>query len=62
MLAKSAGAIEYPDRISAEVYNSSNECSDYDTKLSDSETEAGNVEYSFIAITPKSSLTRSGNT
>ena len=45
---------------------SSNECPGYGTKLSDGEASGPgvfqNMEYPFIAIAPKSTLTRSGST
>ena len=60
-MAQSAGAVEYTDCISAEGYNSFNECPNYDPKQSDGEAPV-NLElwemqrYSFIAIAPGSTL------
>ena len=56
-------AVEYTNCISAEGQDTSNECPGYDTKQSGG--EAGtlvNVEYPFIAITPRSTLAQNGST
>ena len=56
--AKLTGAVENTNCISAEGYK-------YDTKRSDDDSSSGtlaNVEYSFIAITPKPTQTWSGST
>ena len=63
-LAQLARAAEYTDYISAD---SPNECPVYDTKQTDGESTVmlelwGNTEYPFIAITPRSTLARSGST
>ena len=65
-LAHSAGAVEYTDCISAEGSDPPKECPRYDIKQSDgcgsSNAEAlVNAEYPFIAITPRSTLARSGS-
>ena len=49
------------------VRPSPNKCPEYDTKQSDGEVPAmlelwGNAEYPFIAIAPRSTLSRSGST
>ena len=67
MMAQLGGAIEYTDCISAEWYDPFWWVSWYDTKQSDGETVVmvvlwGIEKYPFIAITPKSTLTRSGST
>ena len=54
-MTHATGAVEYIDCISAK------ECPGYDTKQSDAGA-LGNVEYPFIAITPRSTLARSGST
>ena len=61
-MAQLAGDAEYTDCISAEGWDSPNECPGYDTKQSDGETPVmlefwGNVESPFIAIDPRSTLT-----
>ena len=38
MCVQSAEAVQYPDCISAELYDHANECPVYDTKQSDGET------------------------
>ena len=55
-----AGAAEYTDCISAEGYDSPNECLGYDTKQSNGALE--NAEYPFIPIATRSTLARSGRT
>ena len=62
--AQVAGAVEYTNCISAERWwvspPSLNKWSGFDTKPSDGALK--NVEYPFIAIAPRSTLTQSGGT
>ena len=54
-LAQLVGAVEYTE--SREIPYP-NQCPGYDIKQTDGESpDLGNVEYSFIAIAPKSTLT-----
>ena len=55
-IAQLAEAVEYTNCISAEEYDFPNECPGYDIKQSDGEASVM-LEYSFIAITPRSTLT-----
>ena len=62
-MAQFAGTVEYTDCTSAERLNSPNECPRYDTKQFHGEAIVmGNAEYPFIAIAPRSTLSRSGST
>ena len=61
--AQLAGAVEYTDCISAEELDPLDECPVYDIKIiwwwgSSNAWTVGNAEYPFIAIAPRSSLTR----
>ena len=63
--AQSAEAVEYTDP--RRVGPSPDECPAYDTKQSDGEFPVmlehwGNAEHSFIAIAPRSTLTRNSST
>ena len=52
--AQSAGVVDYTDSIFAKGQEPPNKSSGHDTKTSDG--ALGNVEYPFIAITPRSTL------
>ena len=62
-IVQSAGAVEYTDCRGVNP-PPCNKCPGYDTKQPDGEIPAllGNAEYPFIAITPRSTLARSGST
>ena len=62
MSAQSAEAEEFTNSISLEGLVLPKGFPGYDIKKSDNETDLRNVEYHIIAITPRSTLTRSGST
>ena len=67
ILTESAGAAEYTDWISANDQDTPNLCPGYDTKKnrcggSSNAGTLGNAGYPFIAIAPRFTLARSGNT
>ena len=63
-MVQSAGTVEYTDCISAEEYDSPDGCPGYDIKQSENSSPGalGNADYPCIAITPRSTLARSGST
>ena len=66
-MEQSAGTAEYTDWFCAEVEDSPNECSGYDTKKiwwwgSSNAGNLGNAKHPFFSFIPKSTLIRCGNT
>ena len=59
MSAQSAGAVEYADCVSAEELDPTHRSPGYVIRLSDA---LGNVEYACIAITSRSTQTKSNST